>query len=208
MGAQVCNEQGSGYLTCDCGGGSGGASAEGGTDSPSSGGSKPDAMPTEAAQSDSLLSTDAALDASDESTSSRDDACSTTVPTIVNCSTSCDNQQVCPPARCEDMAPMVVSLPAGWKSPSVLRTPSGAMPDSYCPGCTGAIYKLVIHSQQPMRISVEPPWILGASSGGPCGLSATQCANFVTDVAVLTHESNAPVRNVTIRYANPQIPCP
>ncbi len=182
MGAQACNAEGTGYIACECGSAGTGGTQEAGADGPSS-----------ADSSDAYAETEGGL-------GPQDDPCPT--GTFINCSTSCDNQQVCPASKCVDRPPKVVSL-SGYTMPTVVRTPSGVVPDDVCDGCK--VYSFALSVPFSARIEVQPPWYL-AHLVRRCSTFG-QCAQVYSDngitIAVATQQPNAPARNVTITAYRP-----
>src|SRR6266545_2753919 len=180
MGAQACNAEGTGYLACECGGAGAGGTQEAGADRQS----WPDSSDAYAAREGGP----------------QDDPCPT--GTFINCSTSCDNQQVCPASKCRDFESPFVSL-SGYTLPVVIRTPTVVVRDESCTGgCT--VYGFLLSVPFPARVDVQPPWYL-APPRRHC-MSEGQCfQNPFNDfsVGVVTREPNPPARNVTVTTAAP-----
>ena len=201
--SQVCSDSGMTYLACECDGpgpsagapsvGGGGtgivAAGTGGLDD--SGGAP---SPAGAGSSDGGESAQAGAP-------SLDDPCPDAVE-IVNCSSTCDNQETCVVSRC--YTPLEHQRINVTNVPAVVRTPASPG-DQYCEACEldvpAAVANITIEGPvgAPYRYEVDPPWVIlpsGAPGHDLCG--GAQCLIWSQAVLIATTDPDAPARNVKI----------
>jgi hypothetical protein len=213
MGVQICNEEGNGLKVCDCGtlvsDASGDRMMIGG-----GGGAGPEMDAADDGMSEGSTMLDGASD-SDGSTALPDDPCPA-APTVVNCSTTCPNQQTCMPITttatpCGNTS--VVEVDTGATPKPVLRTPSH--PGIFtcvanCPKYPAFAIRIRDTQRRNFTASVSAPWELMIYSNIPCGTGFVEPASCLRSaggaLTIYTYDPTAPAQNVT--FDDWTAPCP
>jgi len=217
---QVCSDDGSRYLPCQCPATDGSAgSSRGGSIGSSGAAAGASAAGTGAGGVDGLGGVGgsaAAGGAGQAGGDNGDDACPTADQDLqANCSGSCDGQQQCNASPCS-LETELLTFNYVRNSELVIRTPSRPGKLGHCDHCTkdkSPVAAITIgskgfYSARPMKVEVEAPWyiIAGALCEPPYEVNCRVAPG--TDIlAIATKDASAPARNIRVTMAS-DVACP
>lgn len=209
-GAQICNEQGTAFLTCNC---AGAGIGDDGGDVTTSGNLVDRSVPGDGFEGldGGLTDLGPQLDADQLH---EDDPCPMSDGGVLNCSASCANQRpqsVCSSIACTVTAAKAIDVNLYGTASAIFRTPARGGQD---PGCSekcdaGPPAQALLLFASAVKYVVEPPWYVISGRDSLCPfVPGSGCLIASGGVWVATNEVNAPARNVIITAASQADKCP